>query len=131
MLGVMRAIMPDIAVGKILIQRDHTPGENYAKPMHYYTKLPPDIDKRICLLCDPMLGTGGSANCAIKCLVEAGVTPGNIIFINLIGCKEGIEAIHGLYPDVKIVTSAATEVLNEKKYLVPGLGDFGDRYFGT
>jgi len=127
MLGEVRAMMPAVAVGKILIQRD----ESTALPTLFYSKLPPDVAKRQVLLLDPMLATGGSAVKAIDCLVEKGVRPENIIFINIVCVKEGIAAVHKAYPQVKIVTGAVDPILNSQKYIVPGLGDFGDRYFGT
>ncbi|KAJ3282077.1 Uracil phosphoribosyltransferase, synthesizes UMP from uracil [Borealophlyctis nickersoniae] len=94
-----------IRIGKILIQRD----EETAMPQLYYAKLPPDIMSRFCLLLDPMLATGGSANKAI----------------------EGIQKVLGVYPKIKIITAEIDEGLDANKYIVPGLGDFGCRYFGT
>ena len=127
MLGVVRDMLPSVAVGKILIQRD----EATALPHLMYSKLPPDVATRPVLLLDPMLATGGSAVAACKVLVDAGVPPTNIVFVNIVCVKEGLEAIAKAYPDVKVVTGAVDPTLNEKKYIVPGLGDFGDRYFGT
>ena len=127
MLGEVRVMMPSVAVGKILIQRD----EETALPTLFYSKLPPDVAMRQVLLLDPMLATGGSAVKAIECLVEKGVRPENIIFVNIVCVREGIAAIHSKYPQVKIVTGAIDPILNSKSYIVPGLGDFGDRYFGT
>ena len=128
MLGVVRSTMPSIAVGKVLIQRD----EETALPALMYAKLPPDIATRpAVLVLDPMLATGGSAIMCVKVLVEKGVDPKKIIFVNVVCVKEGIEALAAAYPDVKVVTGAIDPILNEKKYIVPGLGDFGDRYFGT
>jgi len=96
-----------------------------------YSKLPPDIARRPVLLLDPMLATGGSAVMACKVLVEKGVPPENIIFVNIVCVQEGLDAIAKAYPTVRVVTGAIDPILNEKKYIVPGLGDFGDRYFGT
>ena len=127
LLGEVRNMMPSVSVGKILIQRD----EETAMPKLMYSKLPPDIAKRPVLLLDPMLATGGSAVTAVKVLCEQGVPASNIIFVNIVCVKEGIAALNTAYPEVKIVTSAIDPILNEKKYIVPGLGDFGDRYFGT
>ena len=127
MLGELRSMMPSVVVGKILIQRCETT----CMPKHFYSKLPPDISKRPVLLLDPMLATGGSAVKAIDCLVEVGVRPENIVFVNIVCVREGINAVHAAYPQVHIVTAAIDPVLNDKKYIVPGLGDFGDRYFGT
>ena len=127
MLGEVRVMMPSVAVGKILIQRD----EETALPKLMYSKLPPDVATRPVLLLDPMLATGGSAVAACNVLTEAGVPPENIIFVNVVCVKEGIEAMNKAYPAVKIVTGGIDPILNEKKYIVPGLGDFGDRFFGT
>ena len=127
MLGVARAMLPDVAVGKILIQRD----EETALPKLYYSKLPLDISKRYILLCDPMLATGGSAVTAIGVLTSRGVAPKQIIFVSVLCCLDGLQAISKAFPEVRIVTSAIDPILNAQKYIVPGLGDFGDRYFGT
>ena len=78
-----------------------------------------------------MLATGGSAICAISVLVGAGVEPQKITFVNTLACPEGVNAFHKAYPAVKIVTLAIDSHLNSEKYIVPGLGDFGDRYYGT
>ena len=127
MLGEVRVMMPAVSVGKILIQRN----EETAEPMLMYSKLPPDVATRQMLLLDPMLATGGSAVAAVEVLVKAGVPPANILFVNIVCVKEGVEKLGAAYPEVKVVTGALDPILNEKKYIVPGLGDFGDRYFGT
>jgi len=129
LLEQLRRVASGISVGKILIQRDETDPEK--RPVLYYSKLPPDIAKKTVILVDPMLGTGGSSMAAIKVLENAGVKPENILFINVIACPEGINRIHQTYPKLKIVTCAVDEELNSHKYIVPGLGDFGDRYYGT
>lgn len=118
---------PAVSAGKILIQRD----ERTAAPRLFYEKLPADIAGRHVLLCDPMLATGGSAAMAIGCLVARGVPPERIIFLNVVACPEGIARLHAAYPSVRVVTCAVDERLDERKYIVPGLGDFGDRFFGT
>jgi len=123
----LRNVCRSIKIGKILIQRD----EETAMPKLYYSKLPPNIAKMTVLLLDPMLATGGSVIEATRVLVESGVVPSNIVFVNLVGCPEGVRAYHAAYPDVKIVCAALDSHLNEKKYIIPGLGDFGCRYFGT
>eukprot|EP01118_Nematostelium_gracile_P017714 TRINITY_DN765_c0_g1_i1.p1 TRINITY_DN765_c0_g1~~TRINITY_DN765_c0_g1_i1.p1 ORF type:complete len:250 (+),score=50.62 TRINITY_DN765_c0_g1_i1:44-793(+) len=125
--SALRAVCRDIRIGKILIQRNEETG----KPMLYYAKLPQDIAGRHVLLLDPMLATGGSAQMAIEVLISHGVPQENIIFITLIAAPEGIEAMRQKYPNVIIVTSEVDEKLNEKFYIIPGIGDFGDRYFGT
>ncbi|KAF2076370.1 hypothetical protein CYY_002327 [Polysphondylium violaceum] len=123
----LRAVCKHIKIGKILIQRD----EETALPKLLYAKLPTDIEKRYVLLLDPMLATGGTVTQAIEVLVEKGVKEENIVFINLIAAPEGIQFLHSKYPKVKIVTGEIDTNLNEKKYIIPGIGDFGDRYFGT
>jgi uracil phosphoribosyltransferase len=123
----VREVCKKIRVGKILIQRD----EETAKPIVYYSKLPNDIGRRWVFLLDPMLATGGSAREAIRILLEAGVQEDHLIFINLLACPEGLHTIFDSFPRVRIVTGAVDQGLNEKSYIVPGLGDFGDRYFGT
>lgn len=123
----VREVCEDIKLGKILIQRN----EETAEPILYYSKLPKDIASRHVLLLDPMLATGGSAITAIKVLKDRGVSESKIIFVNLISCPEGLEALTQTYPEVEIVTGFVDEKLNDKAYILPGLGDFGDRYFGT
>ncbi|PJF18938.1 hypothetical protein PSACC_01245, partial [Paramicrosporidium saccamoebae] len=95
------------------------------------SKLPPDVAQRYCLLLDPMLATGGSAIKAIDVLLQHGVNPGRIVFVNLVASPEGLLAIHKKFPTVQVVTATIDEGLDDKKYIVPGLGDFGCRYFGT
>ncbi|GAA6063742.1 hypothetical protein JCM10212_000781 [Sporobolomyces blumeae] len=114
-----------VRIGKILIQRD----EETAQAKLFYAKLPDDIASRYCLLLDPMLATGGSAIKAIEVLLDHGVPQERIIFLNLVSCPEGLRAMHDAYPKVNIVTAWVDDKLNEHKYIVPGLGDFGDRYF--
>ncbi|MFI5792025.1 uracil phosphoribosyltransferase [Streptomyces sp. NPDC051677] len=123
----LRAVVPGIRIGKILIQRDKTTKQ----PHLYYTALPDDIADRHVLLLDPMLATGGTALAAIEVLRELGVPEEHIVFVNFITVPEGITAVCERYPGVRIVTSAIEERLNENAYMVPGIGDFGDRYFGT
>ena len=122
-----RDICQKIRIGKILIQRD----ENTAKPILFYHKLPKDIAERYVLLLDPMLATGGSACKAVEILKEKNVKEEKIVFVNLISCPEGINEFTRKFPKVKIITGVIDKSLNEKAYILPGLGDFGDRYFGT
>lgn len=122
-----REVCKKIRIGKILIQRD----EKTAEPVLFYSKLPPDISKRYILLLDPMLATGGSVCKAIEVLKSKNVKEEKIIFINLISCPEGINNLRNNFPKVKIVTGFVDKSLNSKAYIIPGLGDFGDRYFGT
>lgn len=125
----LRQVCLNVKIGKILIQRD----EETAKPKLIYTKLPKQIGSKDyhVLLMDPMLATGGSCIKAIDVLIEAGVKEERITFVNLIAVPYGIEEVLKVYPKIKIVTSAIDEKLNEKAYIIPGIGDFGDRYFYT
>jgi uracil phosphoribosyltransferase len=123
-------LMPGITVGKMLIQRNENSIDKHA--VMYYSKLPDDIaSKERVFILDPMLATGGSVSMCIDKLKEHGVDEDRITFINMISCESGIAILHKRYPKVKIVTAAIDPVLNEHRYICPGLGDFGDRYFGS
>ncbi|CUM51170.1 unnamed protein product [Debaryomyces tyrocola] len=121
----LRDCCRSVRIGKILIQRD----EETALPKLFYEKLPEDISDRYVFLLDPMLATGGSAMMAVEVLLSRGVKMDRIFFLNLLAAPEGIKAFHDNYPDVKIITGGIDEKLDENKYIVPGLGDFGDRYY--
>jgi uracil phosphoribosyltransferase len=123
----LREVCKSARIGKILIQRD----EATKQPKLIYYNLPKDIDKRYVLLMDPMCATGGSACKAIEVLIGVGVLEEHIIFVNTISAPEGIRRVHASHPKIRIVTSAVDDGLNEEAYIVPGIGDFGDRYFGT
>lgn len=123
----LRAVCRSVRVGKILIQRDKVT----QLPHLYYSSFPEDIAQRHVLLLDPMLATGGTALAAIQALLEHGVAEEKIIFINLITVPEALTIVCQRHPNVKIVTSAIDERLNENAYMLPGIGDFGDRFFGT
>jgi uracil phosphoribosyltransferase len=123
----LRSVCRSIRIGKILIQRDKVT----KSPSLYYSALPPDIADRHVLLLDPMLATGGTAQAAIRLLLDHGVAEERISFISVIAVPEGITAVCRRYPLVRIVTSAIDEQLNENAYMMPGIGDFGDRFFGT
>lgn len=127
MLDELRQVIPDITVGKLLIQRNKVT----KLPHLYYKNFPEDIADRHVLALEPMLATGGSANTAIEVLLEAGVREENIVFVNLLAAPEGIAAVHAKHPGVRIVTSSIEQRLNENAFMIPGIGDFGDRYFGT
>ena len=118
-------LIPAAKVGHIGLYRDTVTCE----PVEYYCKLPEDIGDREIFLVDPMLATGGSATAAIQLLKEKGAN--NIRMINLVAAPEGIEAVHAAYPEVDIYVAAVDEKLDDHKYIVPGLGDAGDRLFGT
>ncbi len=122
--GVLE-IIPNAKVGHIGLYRD----PETHMPIEYYCKMPEDIDKRKIFVTDPMLATGGSAVAAIDFVKERGGK--DIIFMCLIAAPEGIEALTKAHPDVDIYIAAKDECLNENAYIVPGLGDAGDRIFGT
>ena len=128
MLAPMFTLLPSIKVGKILIQRDEITSE----PKYFYEKLPMDIEQmdKVFLL-DPMLATGGTARSAIRKLVEKGVAANKIVFINLLCCDTGISNVLAEFPDVTIITASKDPQMNEKNYIVPGIGDYGDRFFGN
>ena len=125
MVDAMVDLIPSAKIGHIGLYRDPETHE----PVEYYCKLPEDIGKRQVYLVDPMLATGGSAVAAINFLKQRGCK--NIIMMNIIGCPEGVAAVQAAHPDVEIYLAAMDEKLNERAYIVPGLGDAGDRIFGT
>ena len=125
----VRQLEPGVKVGKILIQRDESCPDK--TPRLFYKKLPKDIRDCFTILVDPMLATSGSARLALQVLVDSGVDPKNVMFLNLICAPEGLRQLRQDYPDVQVVTGAIDSHLNEKAYIVPGLGDYGDRYYGT
>ncbi len=125
MVNGMLNLVPTAKVGHIGMYRD----EETMLPQPYYCKLPADIDKRLVVVVDPMLATGGSAIDAIAQIKSYGAT--NIKFLCLIAAPEGIEALTKAHPDVQIYCANVDEGLNENCYIVPGLGDAGDRIFGT
>jgi uracil phosphoribosyltransferase len=118
-------IVPVAKVGHIGLYRD----PDTHLPVEYYFKMPPDIADRTVLLLDPMLATGGSASAAIDCLKARGCT--DIKIMNLVAAPEGIDKVQKNHPDVNIYVAAVDEKLNDTKYIIPGLGDAGDRLFGT
>eukprot|EP00277_Geminigera_cryophila_P038427 CAMPEP_0173090592 /NCGR_PEP_ID=MMETSP1102-20130122/27052_1 /TAXON_ID=49646 /ORGANISM="Geminigera sp., Strain Caron Lab Isolate" /LENGTH=228 /DNA_ID=CAMNT_0013975577 /DNA_START=159 /DNA_END=845 /DNA_ORIENTATION=- len=118
---------PGIPIGKILIQRD----EVTALPKLFFSKLPKDIKSRLVLLVDPMLASGGSANQAIKVLKEGGVMEEHIIMLCIVAAPEGLQALANAHPKVRVLCGEVDQLLNAQAYIVPGLGDFGDRFFGT
>ncbi|KAF2218140.1 uracil phosphoribosyltransferase-domain-containing protein [Elsinoe ampelina] len=121
----LRDCCRSVRIGKILIQRD----EETSQPRLFYDKLPEDIKDRWVLLLDPMLATGGSALMAVEVLLKKGVPEERILFLNLIASPEGAENFAKKYPKVRIVTAFVDSGLDEHNYIVPGLGDFGDRFF--
>ena len=125
MVDAMVDLIPSAKIGHIGLYRDP---ETHL-PVEYYCKLPEDIGNRQVFVVDPMLATGGSAVAAINFLKEHGCK--NIIMMNIIGCPEGVAAVQEAHPDVDLYLAALDEKLNEHAYIVPGLGDAGDRIFGT
>ena len=125
MVDSMVDMIPSAKIGHIGLYRD----PETHQPVEYYCKLPEDIGKRQVFVVDPMLATGGSAVAAIDFLKQHGCK--NIIMMNVIGCPEGVKAVQEAHPDVEIYLAAMDEKLNDHAYIVPGLGDAGDRIFGT
>lgn len=122
--GVLR-LLPDARMGHLGVYRD----EQTLEPVTYYQKLPPDIAATEVLLIDPMLATGGSGTAAVTYLKNAGVS--SMKFVCLVAAPEGIQTLHRQHPEVPIYCAAIDRQLNEKGYILPGLGDAGDRIFGT
>ena len=125
LLDGMLDLIPSARVGFVGLYRD----EETLKPVKYYFKVPSEIDKRLVIAVDPMLATGNSSAAAIDMLKEAGAK--NIIFLCLLAAPEGVARMKEAHPDVPIITASLDEKLNEVGYIVPGLGDAGDRIFGT
>lgn len=127
-LGMMNGIfeiMPEARVGMVGVYRDE---DNY-KPVDYYNNLPENLDRFETILLDPMLATGGSSKFAVDRIKEKGAK--NIRMIFIISAPEGVKALQKAHPDIKIYTAALDRQLNDQAYILPGLGDAGDRYFGN
>ena len=125
MVDGMVSMMPNVKVGRIGLFRD----PETLEPVKYYFKMPPDIEERDVIVVDPMLATGGSASAAIQFLKDDGVK--HIKLMCIIGAPEGVKRMQEDHPDVDIFVAALDDHLNEHGYIVPGLGDAGDRIFGT
>ncbi|MCC5889176.1 MAG: uracil phosphoribosyltransferase [Alkalibacterium sp.] len=125
MVDGMLDLIPAAKVGHVGMYRDHETME----PVEYFIKMPSDLPERELLVVDPMLATGGSAVAAIDALKKRGAT--NIKFVCLVAAPEGVKVLQEAHPDVDIYTASLDEKLNEKGYILPGLGDAGDRLFGT
>ncbi len=125
LLDGMLELVPLARVGFIGLFRN----EETLKPVQYYSKLPREMDKRTTVMLDPMLATGNSAVAAIDIVKEAGAR--DVRFMCLLAAPEGVENLSRHHPDVRIITAAVDERLNDQGYIVPGLGDAGDRLFGT
>ncbi len=125
MVDGIRSMIPTAKVGFIGLFRN----EETLEPVEYYAKFPNNINDAIVLIVDPMLATGGSASAAISMLKKRGAN--DIRFVGLVGAPEGVKCIQTQHPDVDVYLAALDEKLNDKGYIVPGLGDCGDRLFGT
>ena len=125
MVDALVDLIPSAKIGHIGLYRDPETHE----PVEYYCKLPEDIGNRVTYVVDPMLATGGSAVAAIDFLKKHGCR--NIVMMNIIGCPEGIRRVQEAHPDGEMYLAACDEKLNDHAYIVPGLGDAGDRIFGT
>ena len=125
MVGGMKTLIPSARVGHIGLYRDETT----LKPVEYFCKLPKDIEERDVFVVDPMLATGGSGIDAVSQLKQR--NPRSIRFLCIIGAPEGVKAFSEVHPDVPVYCAALDDHLNENGYIVPGLGDAGDRIFGT
>ena len=125
MVDAMLELMPTAQVWHLGLFRD----ERTLRPVEYYNKLPDSATVDLCLILDPMLATGGSATAAIEVLKRWGAV--RIKLVNLIAAPEGVEAVSRAHPDVEIYTASLDRQLNDKGYIMPGLGDAGDRQFGT
>ncbi len=125
MVDAILTLLPHARVGHLGMYRD----PDTHQPVAYYNKLPTEIQKREVVLVDPMLATGGSAIAALDHLYEAGAT--DVRLLSIIGCPEGVQAVQDAHPNASITLAAMDERLNDKAYIVPGLGDAGDRIYGT
>jgi len=125
MLDGILSLIPSARVGFIGLERD----EETARPSAYYAKMPPQIRGGISIIVDPMLATGGSTVAAIDMLKAQGAN--RIVVVCIVTCPEGLAAVEAAHPDVSIYAAAVDPMLNERKYIVPGLGDAGDRLYGT
>ena len=125
MLEGILELVPTARVGFVGLYRD----EETKQPVTYYERFPRQIKGGTCIVIDPMLATGGSTVAALDLLKQSGAE--HIVVICIVTCPEGIELVEAAHPEVKIYAAAIDERLNEKKYIVPGLGDAGDRLFGT
>ncbi len=125
MLEGILELVPTARVGFIGLYRD----EETKQPVSYYDRLPPQTKNGTCIIIDPMLATGGSTNAAIELLKKNGAR--DIVVVCIVTCPEGLDRVEKAHPDVPVYTAAIDDHLNEDKYIVPGLGDAGDRLFGT
>ncbi len=125
MVETVQMLIPHAKIGHIGLYRD----EKTSTPRQYYAKLPQGLQDAVVLVLDPMLATGGTVKAAVDILKERGAR--DIRFVSIVGCPEGLEFVKKNCPDITVYLAALDEGLNDKKYIVPGLGDAGDRLFGT
>lgn len=123
----LRSIVPDARFGKILIQRD----PDRKVPVFHWSKLPEGIAGNEVLLLDPMMATAGTVKMAVSVLAGSGVRPADIVLVNFLTCSEALKKLFDEYPEVRVVTSFIDEGLTDQAFMRPGIGDFGDRYYGT
>lgn len=122
-------LAPEISIGTVMIQRDEKSEQKL--PIFFFEKLPGKLENKKILVLDPMLATGGSASATIRILISRGVKASDITFVNIISCEEGLENLFKQFPGIKIITALVDPHLLPNKYIAPGIGDFGDRYYGT
>jgi uracil phosphoribosyltransferase len=125
MLDGILGLVPTARVGFVGMYRD----EKTKQPISYYQRLPPQVDGGLCIVIDPMLATGGSTVATVDALKEAGA--GTVVVVCIVTCPEGLEAVLQAHSDVAVYTASIDDCLNDHKYIVPGLGDAGDRLYGT
>jgi len=122
-------LAPEISIGTVMIQRDENTEQKL--PIFFFEKLPAKLENKKILVLDPMLATGGSATATINILIHRGVKPSDITFVNIISCEEGLHNLFKRFPGINIITALVDPYLLPNKYIAPGIGDFGDRYYGT
>ncbi len=120
-------LFPDAKVGFLGVRRD----EETALPQFYYKNLPQLNSSQFYIVLDPMIATGGSGSYAVEMLKKHGISDDKMLYVGMVGAPEGISSLKKEAPGMKIICAEVDRELNDKKYIVPGLGDFGDRYFGT
>ncbi|XXG94982.1 hypothetical protein Hte_001242 [Hypoxylon texense] len=125
--ALRKAYSGPLSFGKVLIQRD----EKTSLPVYLYSNFPKNIASSTVLILEPMLATGGSVSKAIEIIKEAGVREENMIFVNLLAARKGVETVLARFPGLTLVTAAVDDELTTSNHIAPGLGDFGDRFYGT